>query len=84
MSAAEMLLLVRRHTCISFEVQGTLNASDDQYRVDGDELHNVGLYADELIACELSRQDTCCSLYRSHLWAKSYRPMKRLLTYLLQ
>ena len=26
-------------------LQGTLNASDDQYRVDGEELHNVSLHA---------------------------------------
>lgn len=51
-------------------MQGTLNASDDQYRVDGDELHNVGSHADDLSCCDGHILNLCCFFYRSHLSAK--------------
>ena len=63
-------------------MQGTLNASDDQYRVDGDELHNVGSHADDLTSCDGHIPNLYFFLYRSHLSAKSHLRMKRLLTYL--
>ena len=32
-------------------VQGTLNASDDQYRVDNEELHNVRTHLEPVLCC---------------------------------
>lgn len=36
-------------------VQGTLNASDDQYRVDNEELHNVCTHPEPVLCCAALR-----------------------------